>query len=175
MFHVEHWVNMRVVIIFIILISIISCNKPNPNPENTDEIYQDFLSQAQSVQKELEVEKKKLEGFKKDLDTATPQTGAIKYAQKKYFESEDKIQKLEQLVKYYELKSASRKQYTKFEYAKAFKAGTPWPTESELTSYKQYKAALRGAKSWDSRRRVEEYEKSVGIVSASAKKPEKKN
>jgi hypothetical protein len=169
MFHVEHWVTMRILAILFITISLFGCNKPNPNPELADEIYQDLTAQASEVKRETESEKKKLEGFKKDVEKAVPQTGEIKYAQKRYFESEMRIQKLEQLAKYYELKAAERVRYTRLEYLKAFKDGKPWPTEEELAAYRQYKLSSHIDGGWDSRKRVKAYEKDRGIASEGSK------
>jgi hypothetical protein len=162
MFHVEHRVTMRIFVLLLITIGLFGCNKPNPNPELSDDIYQDLQSQGAEVKKEAESEKKKLEGFKKDVEKAVPQTGEIKHAQKRYFESEMRVQKLEQLAKYYELKAEERKRYTKTEYLKAFKAGKPWPTEDEILAYKQYKISSQVSPGWDSRKRVEAYGKASG-------------
>jgi hypothetical protein len=156
-----------------IALSLFGCTKPNPNPELADEIYLDLQSRAQSVEKEVETEKKKFEGFKKEMETAVPQTGAIKFAQKRYFESEIKIGKLGQLANYYGLKAESRKQYTKAQYARAFKDRKPWPTEEELASYKQYQESAKAEKSWNSQARVKEYEKKTGAASTAAKIAEK--
>jgi len=172
MFHVEHWCVMRIFLFLLITICLFGCNKPNPNPELADEIYLDLQSQTQNAQKDAEAEKKKLEGFKKDLDNATPQTGAIKYAQKRYFESEERVQKLEQLAKYYEIKAEDRKKYTITEYMKAFRAGKPWPNPEEIESYKKYRELSKIEPSWDSRKRVKAYEKNNGLVSAA--KPSEK-
>jgi hypothetical protein len=148
------------------LVTTLACNKPNPNPEMGDEIYLDLKSQAESAKKDAESEQKKLEGLKKDVETSVPQTGTIKYAQKHYFDAEARVQKLEQVAKYFELKSDSRLKYTKSEYLKAFKAGKAWPTPEELESYKVYKALAKKDPSWDSRKRVQAYEKENGIVSS---------
>jgi len=173
MFHVEHRVKMRILVLLLIIIGLFGCNKPNPNPELADEIYQDLQASAGSARKEVESEKKKLEGFKKDVEKAVPQTGEIKYAQKRYFESEVRVQKLEQLAKYYELRAEARKRYTKAEYLKAFKEGKPWPTEEELESFKQYKLSSVVDGGWDSRKRVQSYEKEHGIASSTSKSHEK--
>jgi hypothetical protein len=173
MFHVEHRVIMRILVLLLITIGLFGCNKPSPNPELTDEIYQDLQNQVGETKKEAESEKKKLDGFKKDLEKAKPQTGEIKYAQKRYFESELRVQKLEQLLKYYELKAEDRKRYTRIEYLKAFKSGKTWPTEEEIAAYKQYKISSVVPGGWDSRKRVKAYEKEFGIVSSASKSPEK--
>ena len=153
--------------------SLLGCNKPNPHPELADEIYLDLNTRAQDAAKEVDSEKKKFEGFKKELEEVKPQTGEIKYAQKRYFESELKIQKLEQTKKYFELKAASRKKYTFLEYQKAFHAGKPWPTEEEIESYRKYKEVSNVPPGWDTKKRVSSYEKANGITSSASKSPEK--
>lgn len=176
MFHVEHRVKMRILAILFIATFLFGCKKPNPTPELADDIYLDLNSRAQSAQKELDSEKKKLEGFKKDLAAVVPQTGAIKYAQKRYFESEARIQKLEQEVKYFELKANARKKYTKLEYMKAFNEGKSWPLPEEVEAYKTYKVVSQTSRGWDSRKRVESYEKEFGtgdLASKIAPKTEK--
>ena len=164
---------MRILALFFIMTSLLGCNKPNPHPETLDEIYLDLNTRAQDAAKEADAEKKKFEGFKKELDAVIPQTGEIKYAQKRYFESEAKVKKLEQLQKFYELKAASRKRFTFIEYQKAFQAGKPWPTAEEIESYRKYKEVSHIPGGWDTKKRVATYEKEHGIVSAASKGPEK--
>ncbi|WP_413289476.1 hypothetical protein [Bdellovibrio sp. HCB337] len=164
---------MRFLAILFIAISLLGCKKPNPTPELADDIYLDLNTRAQSAQKELDSEKKKLEGFKKELAAVVPQTGAIKYAQKRYFESEAKIQKLVQEVKYYELKAAARKKYTKLEYMKAFNEGKSWPLPEEVDAYKTYKTVSVVPHSWNSKKRVESYEKEFGTATSASKEPPK--
>jgi len=159
MFHVEHRVNMRILVLILITIGLFGCNKPNPNPELADEIYQGLQSQASDAKKEAESERKKLEGFKKDIEKAVPQSGEIKHSQKRYFESESRIQKLDQLTKYYELKAEDRKRYTKTQYLKAFKEGKPWPTDEEIEAYRQYKISSKVNPGWNTKERVSSYEK----------------
>lgn len=149
---------MHILVVVFLIGALLGCNKPNPNPELADPIYLDLNSQAQSVQRELEVAKKTFEGHKKELATVTPQSGAIKYAQKRYFESETKIQILEQKKKYLELKALSRKQYSQREYTKAFKDGKAWPTLEEVEAYKTYQQFVENPKGWDTKKRVREYE-----------------
>jgi len=160
------------VLMLLLLIIIVGCNKPNPNPELADEIYSDLKASAGNAAKDVEAEEKKLEGFKKDLDNAVPQTGEIKFAQKRYFESEQRLQKFEQVQKYFELKAQDRLEYTRKQYAKAFRAGKTWPTEEEIQSYKKYKLLSNKEASWDSRKRVELYEKERGLSNRPKSKPE---
>lgn len=158
MFHVEHRVCMYYLTLFIVLFGLSACNKPNPNPELADPIYLDLQQQAQNAKKDLEAELKKLEGLKKDLDAAIPQTGAIKYAQKHYFESEARVSRLQQEFKYFELKAASRKIHGNKEYTKAFKEGKSWPDSEEVEAYKVQKEISNINPSWQTKKRVEAYD-----------------
>jgi len=154
---------MRFCLLLFSALLLIACNKPNPHPELADEIYLDLNSKVQETQKELEAAKKNFEEQKKELAAVVPQTGTIKYAQKRYFEAERKIQALEQEKKYLELKTASRKKYTQIEYQKAFKAGKPWPTVEEVEAYRKYKEVSTVPPSWNSKNRVDTYEKAHGL------------
>ncbi|MGE5086962.1 MAG: hypothetical protein ACM3MG_11720, partial [Bacillota bacterium] len=58
---------MRIITAFAILFLITACNKPDPNPELKDPIYADLQTQLGAATQALEAEKKKLEGFEKDL------------------------------------------------------------------------------------------------------------
>lgn len=155
---------MRGLLFLIIILALSGCNKPNATPELNDEIFSDISNSSASAKKDLESERKKLEGFKMDIDKAIPQTGEIKFAQKRFFESEANVQKLQQLQKYLELKAESRKTHVRTEYLKAFKAGSPWPTVEELESYKIYKQVSKIAPSWDTRKRIEAYEKQSNLT-----------
>ncbi|MBC7372331.1 MAG: hypothetical protein H7326_12235 [Bdellovibrionaceae bacterium] len=163
---------MRILMLLVLYFMVMACNKPNPNPELSDEIYSDLSSNAEAAKKDVESEKKKLEGFKKDLGAVVPQSGKIKYAQKRFFESGANLARLEQQAKFFELKAQARLKYTKLEYLKAFKDGKPWPTPEELESYKTYNLMSKKDPSWDSRKRVQAYEKENGIVSAVKPKAE---
>jgi len=172
MFHVEHRVKMRFLVLLLTTICLFGCNRPNPHPELADEIYSDLTNQTKSAKGDLESEKKKLVDFKKELDTIAPGAG-IKYAQKRYFESEARVQKLEQEAKYLETRANSRLRYTKVEYMKAFQAGKPWPSPEEIESYKKYKETSKVPRGWDTKERVSSYNKKFGIKPPIEKAPEK--
>ncbi len=142
----------------LMLLFLIGCNKPNPTPEVGDEIYLDLKNRAAGAEKALETEKKKLEGFKKDLDSAIPQTGAIKYAQKRYFETEAAVEKARQANKYYELAAESRKKYFRKRYAASYAEGSSAIDAEEVASYMKNAGSNRGGTSWDTKARVKSYE-----------------
>ena len=158
---------MRILSIFIITLLLVACNKPDPNPELKDEIYADLNTQLADVGHELEAEEKQLVEHQKALSEVTPQTGQIKYAQKRVYDSEEKINKLRQEKQWLALRAEERLKYTKKEYLKAFKAGKPWPDPAEFEQYKLEMKMRKAKKEWDVKQRMQE----AGLSVPGAKKP----
>ena len=136
---------------------LVSCNKPDPNPELKDPIYADLNALLGSAKQAVESEKKALEEHTQALKDVIPQTGQIKYAQKRFYESEAKITRLEQEAKYLELKIAARKKLAVKSYQAAFAKEETWPDPQEWNSYQAEKNLRSAKKSWDSKARIEEY------------------
>ncbi|WP_210415550.1 hypothetical protein [Bdellovibrio sp. NC01] len=157
---------MRIIAAILILFTLAACNKPDPNPELKDPIYSDLQTKLGAATAAVEAEKKKLEGFEKDLETVVPQTGQIKYAQKRVFESQALIVKLEQEKAYLELKIEQRKKEAAISYHKAFAKKEEWPNPKEYASY-QAEEKLRTAKrTWDVKSRMKEAGVSFGPSAA---------
>ncbi|MFM6929931.1 MAG: hypothetical protein ACKOX6_15785 [Bdellovibrio sp.] len=163
---------MKIIAAFLIIFTLAACNKPDPNPELKDPIYSDLQTQLTTATQSLEAEKKKLEGFEKDLAAVVPQTGQIKYAQKRVFESQALVAKWEQEKAYLELKIEQRKLTAIKSYKKAFAKKEDWPDPKEWSSY-QAEQKLRNAKrSWDVKERMKEAGISFGGASEGGKKEE---
>lgn len=152
---------IRVICILSALMALMGCNKPDPNPELKDPIYADLNNLKTSAQQAVLAEKKALEGFEQELKDVVPQTGQIKYAQKRVNESREKINRLEQEAKFYELKVESRKREASIAYQLAFRKGESWPDPKEFAAYEAQKRIREGAKTWDSRKRVKAYADSM--------------
>lgn len=135
---------------------LIGCDKPDPHPELKDPIYNDLISSLSSTQKALEDEKKTLEGHIKESADVVPQTGQIKYAQKRINESKSRITRLEQEVQYLELKVEARKSASRSKYLQAFKKKEAWPDSKEWENYKIEKKLQSAKKTWDVRERIKE-------------------
>ena len=80
--------------VVILLLLLSSCNKPDPNPELKDPIYQDLLKRVKEMDSQIAEETKTLEEHKGALAKVVPQTGQNKYAQKRVFDSENKLEHL---------------------------------------------------------------------------------
>lgn len=151
-------------------ILLLGCEKPNPNPELGDSIYGDLTSRAEASNKAAEAEKKKLEGFLKEIETAKPQTGDARTAHKRFFETERKIKQIQQEQYYFTLRARSRKDSVKRSYMQSFLEKKPWDTSSESESYDKHKEAAEISSDWDSKRRIANYTKETGIGSVGEKK-----
>lgn len=127
---------IRLFIIFISLFALSACEKPNPEPEKLDPVYDDMLKQAAAVGSDIANFKSQLEENKAILKKVEPQTGQIKYAQKHVYQMSDIIEKLEQKKRYWEIRAENRKKRDQTEYLKAYKEKKPWPPPEELIEYR---------------------------------------
>ena len=146
----------RLLSLTIILFALSACNKPDPAPELKDPIYSDLTASLAATTQALEAEKKALEEHQKALKEVVPQTGQIKYAQKRVNESQERITKLEQEKQYLELKVEARKSVSRKTYLAAFKKGEPWPDPKEFESYQAEKRLRNAKKTWDVKERIKE-------------------
>ncbi|HWU43594.1 MAG TPA: hypothetical protein VN132_09155 [Bdellovibrio sp.] len=162
---------MKIIAIFFIILSLVACSKPDPNPELKDPIYTDLQAQLATTTSSLEAEKKKLEGFQKDLNEAIPQSGQIKYAQKRFYESQALITRLEQEKSYLELKIEQRKKISVSSYREAFKKKEPWPDPKEFASYQAEQKLRKAKKAWDVKDRMKEA--GLSFNSSEKEKPSK--
>ncbi len=158
---------MRIITAILILFALVACNKPDPNPELKDPIYSDLQSQLGTTTAAVEAEKKKLEGFENDLKGTIPQTGQIKFAQKRVFESQALISKLEQEKSYLELKIEQRRKAAVLSYRKAFAKKEDWPDPKEYASYQAEQKLRKAKRSWDVKDRMKE----AGISFGDNEKP----
>lgn len=141
-------------LIFVLVNS--SCNKPNPTPELMDPIYVDLQKTLDETKRQLENEKKQLEEFKTALEIVVPQTGQIKYAEKRYWETLKKIEKMNQYIKFLELNLNSKQKRDRIEYLNAFNKNKPWPPKNEYEEYLQHKKMLARARKSYNQNRIEE-------------------
>lgn len=149
---------MKRLILFLILsICFLGCNKPNPHPETLDPIFADMQKRLAEYKKAVEEEKKVLIEHEKEVRSAKPQSGQIKYAEKRYYESKHRIEKLEQMANYYEVKIESRLKAVKKEYLKAWSQKKPWPDPQEYKDYLENEAAQTVRPTWNAGERIKKY------------------
>jgi hypothetical protein len=154
---------LRYFISSLFLFSVLACSKPNPNPESLDPIYADLLEMGNSTHAAVEAAKKDLEEHEKEQKDAIPQTGQNKYAQKRVEEALARINKLEQMEGYYQLKAKSRLKEDRISYLKAYKEKKPWPPPEEWESYQAEKRLRDAPKNWDAKERLEQARREYGV------------
>ncbi len=148
---------LRVLIFLFLPLIFIACDKPNPEPEKIDPIYADIQSQLGAVTSQIKTAEKDLEDKKKELEKVVPQTGQIKFAQKRVDEADNALRKLIQMQTYLELKLKSRKNWAREEYLKAYKKKEVWPSPLEYEEYLAQKKLEESPRNWDAKKRVQEY------------------
>ena len=114
----------------------LSCKKKDSAPEKSDAIYLDLLTEVEIARKNLEDEKKQNDRVKKELSEVVPQTGQVKNARKRVFDSSNNIEIYMQQLKYLEIKAEQRKHYVHQRYEESLQTGgRPWPDLKENEDY----------------------------------------
>ena len=147
---------MKIIILCLLTLALASCKKPDPHPELKDPIYNDLNATLGTVTQLYNAELKALEGFEKEMREVVPQTGQIKYAQKRVNESKAKISKLEQEKQFLEIKIKTRLNEPRKSYTKAFNADQPWPDPQEWENYRIQRKFQQAKKTWDVKERIKE-------------------
>lgn len=101
-------------------------------------------------------EGKTLEEHKSALAKVLPQTGQNKYAQKRVFDSENRLEHLKQLKRYLEISTESRKMKDTMDYTRALNKGEPWPDPTEFKDYMDRRKGDVIPRAWSYKARVEE-------------------
>lgn len=148
MFYVEQ--PMKCLIFACLVLFFASCNSKNPHPEQLDEIYLDLVAELGIADKALEAEEKNLATLIKERDQAVPQTGQIKFANKKVADAESKVNSLKQQKLYFEIRIEQRKHEAAQKYEQSLKeGGKPWPDKEEVALYKSVVKFQRDKLAWD--------------------------
>lgn len=143
-------------LIIIFLPILIACEKPHAEPEKLDPIYEDLGKEQAKVSAAIKATEKELEGFEKELKQVVPQTGQVKYAQKRVHDTKKKIEKLKQIEEYWKLRVESRKRWAREKYLAAYKEKKPWPQKEEWDEYVMQRKLEAAPRNWDIRERLEQ-------------------
>ncbi|MEZ0390799.1 MAG: hypothetical protein ACAH59_01195 [Pseudobdellovibrionaceae bacterium] len=152
-----------------LLFVFVACDKPQSEPEKMDPIYDDLLKEEGKVKAALSAASKELEGFEKDLAAVAPQTGQVKYAQKRVYETRARIEKLKQAQQYWSLRAETRKKWAREKYLAAFREKKSWPPPKEWEEYKIQRKLEVAPRNWSIQQRMEQSK--LGISFNSEKPP----
>ncbi len=163
----------RIIFILIAMIAFVSaCKKEEPNPENFDPIYQDLLKDLKVYTTDLSDEEKSFVDLMKERKTVEPRTVENKVNQKAIKKSIEKVDRLRQLVKYYEIRSERRRIEARRDYKIAFQKGEAWPSPQENQRFVTNKRLVNAPMNWNLR--VPKLDKSNPNFRGITKKAEKK-
>ncbi len=158
MFHVEQSMK-NVIFALFILCSLAACNKRDPNPEKKDQLYlaiEAEINAKNSEKTQIEVELNKAKQIFKDSE---PQTGQIKTTRKKVYDWEYALNRIQQEIRYLELRKQARFIDIQKRYLRSFAKGEALDTSEEFTHYVYYNKRRQRPRDW----RVEERIKEVGL------------
>jgi hypothetical protein len=143
--------SLRLVLISISSLFLLSCERPMDNPESVDRIFNDLNQDSKSVQTLINSEKKTLEDIEKDISATKSGDNSIKTKFRKKYESEHKIQALEQSTQYLKLRALTRKEYVSKVYPKYFEKKIAWPDNEEWKDYQSSKRLNAADRDWNHR------------------------
>lgn len=128
---------MKTLICLVLSIIVTSCSQRSAQPELVDPIYKDLMAELDLVGRNLELEEKNLDRLVKEKSLAVPQTGQIKFANKKIADSNEKIIILRQQKKFFEISLFQRAEETRRRLQESLQpGGRPWPDPEEIHLYK---------------------------------------
>lgn len=130
---------MKTFPIFILIIFLISCRKPDPHPELRDPILREIADSIKLEEANVESLDAELLATKEDLKNSADQSMDIKLNRQKLFETENRLAKAKQMLSYYKVQQKLRTQEARRSYIEAFKA----EKEKEWPDPKEYEAYLR--------------------------------
>ena len=141
---------MKHLLCFAVMVFLTACNQKDPHPEQMDGIYKDLAAELDLARRSLELEEKALVALLKEKALAVPQTGQIKFANKKIADAEEKIMIIKQRVTFFEISVSQRAALAKIKYGESFRAGgKPWPDKEELDLYRSVTKFQRDKLAWD--------------------------
>lgn len=147
---------MKIIHLFLVILLFVACDKPNPEPEKMDPIYNDIQSELNIVIGQVTTAEKDIQDKQKDLDNVEPQTGQIKFAKQRLETAIATRAKLQQKQRYLEIRLQSRKDWARESYMKAFNKKEPWPNPKEYEEYQIQKAQETAPRQWNVKQRIEE-------------------
>ena len=89
-----------------------------------------------------------------EKDKVVPQTGQIKFVQKRINDSERRIEALRQQKQFFAIKLELRKHEVQQKYLQSRSGGKPWPDEAELENYRSTVKLQREKLTWDKNKGV---------------------
>lgn len=160
-------------VLLIVLIALVACNKRDPFPERTDAIYQDIQSELSLVRRNMVDTQALLSEHEANLKKVVPQTGQIRYAQKRLWETRKVMELFQQQEKYWIIREEQRRLYVRRRAIEAHEKGEKWSDPEELREYLAEKKLRQARMQWDVRQRRADFERELEQASKSSESQSK--
>jgi hypothetical protein len=131
------------------LVGASKCEKPEPNPEGRDPIYQDLAALQKSTEGDLATESKKLDDLDKEIGAMKTRDSAKLHAMGVRSSMEKRILQMKQMAQYYEIRATERKAYDEKDYLEAFNAERAWPDPATVAEYQARKKLRNASRNWE--------------------------
>lgn len=128
--------------------TLAGCKKADPTPELKDALYQNFKSEAQAAEADVKAAETAVLDAEGEIKKAVPQTGQIKYAQKRYWEARNKLTLAEQKKRTAEVQAEMRLWKVRVACLEAFHAEKECGDPAALAEYQANAALAAKSKNW---------------------------
>lgn len=126
----------RTSLILLFQFLLFGCNKPDPNPQLNDYIYQSLKSDLAAAEQSLNELKSGLSDLQAKLPSLDIQTAEVKLLRAKIDRAQAEVKKQEQRITYLKLRVLSREEYVREKSLEAFNKDQVWDNSEELSRYK---------------------------------------
>lgn len=168
MFHVEHFGGFLVfstlpltILAIALFFSLCGCKKSDPEPEKKDFVYLSLGNEIKTAEAEVAAASIAVGEAEGEIKKVVPQTGQIKYAEKRYWEARNRLTRAEQALKAAQLKAEMRMWSVRVESLAAFHQGKELNGNNANDSYILQKALDQKSKNWS----VKERRAALGLPS----------
>lgn len=143
MFHVEH------LVLILTLIFVVGCEeKPMPNPELSDLIFKDLLTESKSADASWAQALKDSIDLKRSLAELPPRDPGRDRLKQQVAAANQKLLQMESAKEFHKLRTQLRLTYIKENYPKYFLAKRAWPDQAEYQRYQINKRLRLAPKEW---------------------------
>lgn len=149
--HSNLWPRKLYLLFPIALATLASCSKPMKDPELLDPIYLDLKAQTKSYESQIKETEASISELKTELEKSEPQSSNPKRITKKIYQAQETKVRLEQMLKYTQIRIQNRKEYSRKLYLSRYKRNLPWPDPDVNMAYQTHKRLLASPKKWDAR------------------------
>lgn len=141
--------------------SLSGCKKADPEPEKRDAIFQSYNETAAKGEGEIKAAEAAVAEALADVKAATPQTGQIKYAEKRYWEAKNKLDMTRQRVHAAKVQAEMRMWKTRTRSLEAFHKGDEISFKEDIEAANLQAELDRWPRSWNPKKRRAELGLSV--------------